>query len=103
MGNIRFIHTGDLHLGSPLKAVGKISDRLQKSLMDSSYRAIEKIIEAAVEYDVDFVLMCGDIYDDEARSIRGNRFSQSVGNLAKENICFHHLRQSRSHWRKGIF
>ncbi|NLK01437.1 MAG: DNA repair exonuclease [Clostridia bacterium] len=87
MGNIRFIHTGDLHLGSPLKAVGKISDRLQKSLMDSSYRAIEKIIEAAVEYDVDFVLMCGDIYDDEARSIRGNRFfSDQLEILAKENI-----------------
>lgn len=74
LDSIRFIHTGDLHLGSPLKAVGEISERLKKSLIESSYTAIKNIVDAALEHNVDFVLMCGDIYDNEARSVKGNRF-----------------------------
>ena len=85
--SIRFIHTADLHLGSPLKAVGEISERLQKSLMESSYTAIRRIVDAALEYDVDFVLMCGDIYDSEARSVKGNRFlADQMERLADNNI-----------------
>ncbi len=72
--SIRFIHTGDLHLGSPLKAIGGISKKLRKSLLESTYTAIRNIVDAALEHSVDFVLMCGDIYDNETRSVRGNRF-----------------------------
>ncbi|MCK9267331.1 MAG: DNA repair exonuclease [Alkaliphilus sp.] len=74
LDGVRFIHTGDLHLGSPLKAVGEISERLKKSLIESSYTAIKNIVDAALNHNVDFILMCGDIYDNEARSVKGNRF-----------------------------
>ena len=87
MHSIRFIHTGDLHLGSPLKAVGKVSEELQQSLLESTYRAIRKIVDNALEYQVDFVLISGDIYDNEARSVRGNRFfAVQMERLAQENI-----------------
>ena len=87
LDGIRFIHTGDLHLGSPLKAVGEISERLKKSLTESSYTAIKNIVDAALEHDVDFVLMCGDIYDNEARSVKGNRFlTEQMKRLADRDI-----------------
>ncbi len=87
LDSIRFIHTGDLHLGSPLKAVGEISERLKKSLIESSYTAIKNIVDAALEHDVDFVLMCGDIYDNEARSVKGNRFlTEQMTRLDDKNI-----------------
>ena len=85
--SIRFIHTGDLHLGSPLKTVGKVSDVLQKSLRESTYKAIENIVDAALNYDVDFVLMCGDIYDNESRSVKGNLFlNTQMKRLASKGI-----------------
>ncbi len=85
--SIKFIHTGDLHLGSPLKAVGKISPELQQSLLESTYKAITKLVDSALEHKVDFVLMAGDIYDNEVRSVKGNHFfAAQMQRLSQENI-----------------
>lgn len=87
MSGIRFIHTADLHLGSPLKTTGEISKGLQKSLKESTYRAVERIVDAAIEFDVDFVLVCGDIYDNEARSVKGSLFfTEELRRLEQKEI-----------------
>lgn len=70
MSTIRFIHTADLHLDSPFKGMtGLPTDRLN-SLRDSTFTAFNKLIEHAVKTKPDFVLIAGDIYDGEDRSLR---------------------------------
>lgn len=71
---VRFLHTADIHLGSPLQTVGAESERLQQQLADATYTAFERIIDTAISEAVDFVLVAGDLYDQESRSVRANEF-----------------------------
>lgn len=103
MSSLRFIHTADLHLGSPLKAVGEISERLQKSLKESAYQAVRNIVDAALEFDVDFVLICGDIYDDEARSVKGSLFfTEELKRLDRKNIPVYAIYGNHDPAEKGV-
>lgn len=71
---IKFIHTGDLHLGSILH-VSKKADKNLKYILDNAvYNCFSRLCNLAVEKQVDFILISGDIYDREARSIRANNF-----------------------------
>lgn len=71
---VRFLHTADLHLGSPLRAIGAESEAIQETLIDATYRAFSSAIDAAIDEDVDFVVIAGDLYDRESRSVRANQF-----------------------------
>jgi len=62
---IRFLHTADLHLGMRITRFEKIAcDRLG----ESRFFAIEQLRAAAVEHQVDFVLVAGDLFDDHSVS-----------------------------------
>ncbi|MFW6237785.1 MAG: metallophosphoesterase family protein, partial [Halanaerobiales bacterium] len=71
---IQFIHTADLHLGSPLNCGGEPPSRLSSLFNEGGYLAFEALVDRALEFDVDFVLIAGDVYDREARSVRAARF-----------------------------
>lgn len=72
--SVTFIHTADLHLGSLLQTVGAESDRLRSRLQEATYTAFERIVDLALEEAVDFLLVAGDLYDQESRSVRANEF-----------------------------
>ncbi len=73
METIRFIHTADLHLGSPLKSIGHASETIRDMLYEASYNSLSNIVTLALRESVDFVLISGDLYDGEARSIKVNK------------------------------
>jgi len=84
---VRFIHTADLHLGSPLEAVGAQSTQLQDQLREASYTAFERIIDLALDESVDFLLIAGDIYDQKSRSVRAEEFlATQLGRLHQDDI-----------------
>ena len=87
MSTIRFIHTADLHLDSPFKGMtGLPADQLN-SLRDSTFAAFNKLIEHAVKTKPDFVLIAGDIYDGEDRSLRTQmKFREGMQKLNVEGI-----------------
>lgn len=70
----RFIHAADLHIGSFLNINGKPKEELQVLCKDAVYDSFERICNKAISHEVDFVLICGDVYDSYLRSVRGNRF-----------------------------
>ena len=70
---IKFLHTGDIHLGRPLKCGGEAPEHLAPLFNDASYKALQRIFNEAIERKVDFVLISGDLYDSEARSIKASR------------------------------
>lgn len=84
---IRFIHTADLHLGSLLHTTDKLPAGLREMVREATMTAFSRICAAAVANRVDFLLLAGDIYDREARSIRAARFlTEKCRELNEEGI-----------------
>jgi exonuclease SbcD len=71
---IRLLHTADLHLGSPLKSIGQTSGRLGELLLDATFTVMKRICDLAIMEQVDFMVISGDLYDREARSIKAGYF-----------------------------
>lgn len=87
MSVIRFIHTSDMHLGSLLHVTGNLPEEIRDISVDATFEAFERICDAAVKYDVDFVVISGDLYDREARSIKAvHFFNEQCKKLDEYNI-----------------
>ncbi|WP_136591498.1 metallophosphoesterase family protein [Salinigranum halophilum] len=71
---VTFLHTADLHLGSPLRAVEAASESLAERLQRATHEAFRRVIQVALDEDVDFVVVSGDLYDQKARSVYANEF-----------------------------
>lgn len=59
----RFIHAADLHLDSPLKGLVSHEGAPAEMLRLAPRRALENLVQLALEEAVDFVLIAGDVYD----------------------------------------
>lgn len=83
----RFIHTGDIHLDSPLKGLsgqdGPAADRIRTA----TRVAFANLVERAIEEDVAFFVIAGDLYDGDWRDYQtGLFFVGQMGRLAKADI-----------------
>jgi DNA repair protein SbcD/Mre11 len=71
---LRFIHAADVHLGSILHVSKKVNKNLSHIFNNAVFNCFERLCDVAIEKQVDFVLISGDIYDREARSVKANGF-----------------------------
>ena len=84
---IRFIHTADLHLDSPFKGMTGLSMERLNYLRDSTFAAFANLISHALNTKPDFVLIAGDIYDGEDRSLRAQmKFHEGMEKLNEAGI-----------------
>ena len=82
MTSIRFFHVADLHLDSPFKGVTSMPDHLLNTLRESTFEAFQTLIQRTVQEKPDFILIVGDIYDGEDRSLRAQlKFQQGMETL----------------------
>lgn len=87
MTSIRFFHVADLHLDSPFKGIRSMPDHQLKTLRDSTFDAFQSLIQSAVQEKPDFILIVGDIYDGEDRSLRAqHKFQQGMEVLNNHQI-----------------
>lgn len=70
MAAFRFIHTADLHLDTPFKGLTNIPPHISEQIRQSTFAAFEQIIQYCIDYKVDFLLIAGDVYDLQDRSLR---------------------------------
>ena len=61
--SVTFIHAADLHLGAPFKGLRTSSGKWARRMMEAIPEAYERVIDAALEHAVDFVVIAGDIFD----------------------------------------
>ena len=54
---MRFLHTGDWHVGKTIRG---------RSRMDEFERALDQVVEIALDQNVDAVLHAGDLYEHRA-------------------------------------
>ncbi|AOM82450.1 metallophosphoesterase family protein [Salisediminibacterium beveridgei] len=71
---ISFIHCADLHLGRPVKTNSNLKNNQEELVKEAAYRSFEKMVDEALAEEVDFVLIAGDLFDEEVRSLRGQWF-----------------------------
>lgn len=87
MSSIRFIHTADLHLDSPFKGMTGLSVERLRQLRESTFEAFSRLIDYAITSLPDFVLIVGDIYDGEDRSLRAQaKFREGMERLNEVGI-----------------
>lgn len=67
---LRFVHTADLHLGSPFKGLEKVSPQVAAELRNSTFRTFENIIDLCIAEQADALFIAGDIFDSADRSLQ---------------------------------
>ena len=73
---LRFIHSSDWHLERPLGGLADVPERLRAAFLDGPYLAAEKVVNAALAEQADFVVLSGDIADVELAGPHGVAFLQ---------------------------
>jgi DNA repair protein SbcD/Mre11 len=76
MKRLRFIHTADLHLGSPFRGLQDLPEHIRSEVRESTLKSFSKVVDLAIEEQVDFMAIAGDIYDQADRSLRAQLFMQ---------------------------
>jgi DNA repair protein SbcD/Mre11 len=63
MMNFRFLHAADLHLGSPLQGLAQKDDGVARHLASAGRAAFEDLVTKALEENVAFAVIAGDVFD----------------------------------------
>ena len=84
---VRFIHTADIHLDSPLSGLSSYADAPLDSLRNATRRAFEGLIDLALSEQVDFLVIAGDLFDGTWKDYNtGLFFLAQMGRLRKNKI-----------------
>lgn len=70
MRSVQFIHAADLHLDSPFSGLKHLPKELFKRVQESTFNAFDRLISHALENKIDFLLISGDLFDGEDRSLK---------------------------------
>jgi DNA repair exonuclease SbcCD nuclease subunit len=84
---VRFIHCADLHLDSPLRGLERYEGAPAQEMREATRRSFANIIDLAVEREVDFVLVAGDVFDGDWLDFNtGLFFANQLRRLADADI-----------------
>jgi DNA repair exonuclease SbcCD nuclease subunit len=84
MTEFRFLHAADIHLDSPMRGLEADPDAPVRLLREASRAAFRNLINAAIEENVAFVLIAGDLDDGDWRT--GLFFTEQVAKLSDSGI-----------------
>jgi DNA repair exonuclease SbcCD nuclease subunit len=83
----KFIHAADIHLDSPLLKLDAYEGAPAAEIRGATRRAFENLVRTALEEEVAFVLIAGDLYDGDWKDYNtGLHFVSQVGRLRAAGI-----------------
>jgi exonuclease SbcD len=98
MASLRFIHCADLHLDRPFEGLQEVPAALFERIRESTFRSFKRIIDAAIEHQVDCMVIAGDLYDGERRSLRAQvRFRDEIERLGSRGIQVYVIHGNHDH------
>lgn len=84
---LRFLHTADLHIDSPLRGLGRFDGAPLDRLRGATRRALERLVDLAIDEQVDLVLIAGDLYDRDWQDFHTGLFvREQMVRLGKQGI-----------------
>lgn len=89
---MRFIHAADIHLDSPLTGLSAYADAPSEMLRTATRDAFTNLVSNAIEQQVDFMVIAGDLYDGTWKDHNtGIYFCREMGRLKKASILVYLL------------
>ena len=83
----RFLHAADIHLDSPLIGLSGVEGRVAERIRTAPRAAFELLVEQAIEEEVNFLVIAGDLYDGTWRDYKtGLFFAEQMGRLNQARI-----------------
>ena len=83
----KFIHAADIHLDSPLRGLLRYEGAPVDEIRNATRRAFDNLIDLAMNEDVAFVLLAGDLYDGDWKDYNtGLYFMERMGRLREAGI-----------------
>jgi len=80
----RFLHAADIHLGSPLVGLRARDPEIAARFVGATRQAFVNLVARAIEEEVAFLLIAGDLFDGEWKDYAtGQFFVREVGKLAR--------------------
>ena len=87
MTSFRFVHTADIHLDSPLLGLVGQEGTAAERIRNATREAFEGLVELAIEEQVSFLVIAGDLYDGNWRDYKtGLFFVAQMGRLREARI-----------------
>ncbi len=84
---LSFIHAADIHLDSALHGLERYEGAPVDEIRNATRRAFDNLIELAVDEEVAFVLLVGDLYDSDWKDYNtGLYFVERMGRLREASI-----------------
>lgn len=82
-----FVHAADLHLDCPLEGLGEVPPELAAILKNSTFRALDSIVDLCIEQKTAFLVVAGDVYNAKDKSLCAQlRLQHSLARLAEASI-----------------
>ncbi|MCD2138984.1 metallophosphoesterase family protein [Salinicoccus halitifaciens] len=85
---VKFIHCADLHLDSPFKSRTRMPKNIFEDLISSTYKSVTRMIDIAIKEQVDFIIIAGDVFDKENRTLKSETFLKRQFERLKDNGIF---------------
>lgn len=70
MATFSFVHAADIHLDSPFAGVAASAPHIRDAMIQASFDAWRNLVDFCIEEQAAFLLLAGDVFDWEDRSIR---------------------------------
>jgi hypothetical protein len=84
---LKFLHAADIHLDSPLRGLERYAGAPVEEIRGATRRALENLVALAVEEEVGFVLLAGDLYDGDWKDYNtGLFFATQMARLQEAGI-----------------
>ncbi len=103
---MKFIHTADIHLDSPLRGLAAYPDAPAERLRTATRDAFYNLVTRSIEEAVDFVVIAGDVYDGDWKDFNtGLFFVRQMGRLRQAGIPVYLLygnHDAESEMTKGL-
>ena len=83
----KFIHAADIHLDSPLRGLERYEGAPVNEIRGATRGAFENLVDLAIEEEVAFVLLAGDLYDGDWKDYNtGLFFTHQMDRLQEASI-----------------
>lgn len=87
MTSFRFFHAADIHLDSPLRGLAGQEGKAVARVRTATREALDTLVGLAIEEEVNFLIIAGDLYDGDWRDYKtGLFFASQMGRLNKKGI-----------------
>ena len=84
---MKFVHAADVHLDSPLRGLERYEGAPVEAIRGATRRAFENLTRLAIDEEVEFVLLAGDLFDGDWRDYNtGLFFARQMSRLREAGI-----------------